>query len=222
MNYTIRKVGTPFTQCVQRLRIRPIKPQYTAEDLPRLDPSEFKPDPSLSQFRSEPGLFDNELQQLLNEHHTNVETLELQDSEPQNEVTTTLLFPIVQPALALTRREPNAPRENTTDFNLERLFEQPDVQTETQRPRRSTLLQARIHPRVPSPTATPTSHKVSWFSDDDEMARTLGDQARAARRALLSSQLEANRKTLEAVESMQQNTDPQPVTRSKSQKNHKN
>ena len=132
----------------------------------------------------------------MNEHHTNVETLNLQDSEPQNEVTTTLLFPIVQPALALTRREPNAPRDNTTDFNLERLFEQPDVQSETQRPR----LHARIHPRVPSPTATPTSHTVSWFSDDDKMARTLGDQARAARRALLSSQLEANRKTLEAVE----------------------
>ena len=154
----------------------------------------------------------------LNEHHTNVETLNLHDSEPQNEVTTTLSFPIVQPALALTRTAPNAPRDNTTDYNLERLFEQPDVQTKTQRPRRSTRLQARIHPRVPSPTVTPVSHTVSWFSENDDMARTLGDQARAARRALLPSQLEANRKTLEAVESMQQNTHSQPVTRSKSQK----
>ena len=124
-------------------------------------------------------------------------------------------FLIVQPALALTRREPNAPRDNTTDYKLERLFEQPDVQTGTQRHRRSTWLQARIHPRIPSPTATPTSHTVS---DIDEMVRTLGDQARTARRALLSSQLEANRKPLEAVESMQQNTHSQPVTRSKSQK----
>ena len=117
--------------------------------------------------------------------------------------------------MALTRRGQNAPRDNTTDYNLERLFEQPDVQTETQRPRRSTRVQTRIHPRVPSPTATPTSHTVSWFSDNDEMARSLGDQARAARRAFMTSQLEANRKTLEAVESMQQNTHSQPVTRSK-------
>ena len=217
----IRTVGTPFTQCVHRLRIRPIKPQYIVEDLPRLDPSEFKPDPSLSQFRSEPGLFDNELPRLLNEHHTNVETLNLHDSESQNEVTTTLSFPIVQPALALTRTEPNAPRDNTTDYNLERLFEQPDV-TEGQRPRRSTRLQARIHPRFPSPTVTPVSHTVSWFSENDDMPRTLGDQARAARRALLTSQLEANRKTMEAVELLHQSTHSQPVTRKQTQNVTKN
>ena len=221
-NYIIRKVGTLSTQCVHRLRIRPIKPQYTVEELPRLDPSEFKPDPSLSQFRSEPCLFDNELPRLLNEHHTNVETLNLHDSESQNEVTTTLSSPIVQPALALTRTEPNAPRDNTTDYNLERLFEQPDVQTERQSPRRSTRLQARIHPRVPSPTVTPVSHTVSWFSENDDMARTLGDQARDARRELLTSQLKANRKTMEAVELLQQSTYSQPVTRKQTQNVTKN
>ena len=119
--------------------------------------------------------------------------------------------------MALTRTEPNAPRDNTTDYNLERLFEQPDVQTETQRPRRSTRLQARIHPRVPSPTVTPVSHTVSWFFENDDMARTLGDQARAARRELLTSQLEANRKTMEAVELLQQSTHSQPVSRKQTQ-----
>ena len=137
-------------------------------------------------------------------------------------MTTTLSFPIVQPALALTRTEPNAPRDNTTDYNLKRLFEQPDVQTETQRPRRSTRLQARIHPRVPSPTVTPVSHTVSWFSENDDMARILGDQARAARRELLSSQLEANTKTMEAVELLQQSTHSQPVTRKQTQNVTKN
>ena len=142
----------------------------------------------------------------MNEHHTNVDTLNLIESESQNEVTTTLSFPIIQPALAVTKTESNASRDNTTNFNLERLFEQPEVQTETQRPRRFTRLQPRLHPRVASPTATPISHTVSWFSDKDEKARTFSDQSRAARRALLSSQLEANRKTIQAVEKMQQST----------------
>ena len=101
---------------------------------------------------------------------TNVETLNLNDSELQNEVTTTLSSPLIQPALALTRRESNASRDNTLDSNLERLFEQPDVQTETQRPRRFIPLQAPIYPRIPSPTATPTSKTVSSFSDNDEKA----------------------------------------------------
>ena len=32
-NYIVRKVGTNYTQCVHRIRLRPITPQYQTEDL---------------------------------------------------------------------------------------------------------------------------------------------------------------------------------------------
>ena len=60
-NYIIRKVGTLFTQCVHRIRIRPITPQFPVDDLPDVSPEQFLPDPNLGKFRSEPSLFDQHI-----------------------------------------------------------------------------------------------------------------------------------------------------------------
>ena len=45
-NYIIRKVGTNYTQCVHRIRLRPITPQYQVDDLPQINSNKFIPDPS--------------------------------------------------------------------------------------------------------------------------------------------------------------------------------
>ena len=66
-NYIIRKVGTNYTQCVHRIRLRPVDPQYQPEDLNPIDPTKFQTDPSLGKYRSEPGLFDKNLPKLLDE-----------------------------------------------------------------------------------------------------------------------------------------------------------
>ena len=67
-NYIIRKVGTLFTQCVHRIRIRPITPQFPVDDLPDVSPEQFLPDPNLGKFRSEPSLFDQHIDHT--EHET--------------------------------------------------------------------------------------------------------------------------------------------------------
>ena len=65
-NYIIRKVGTNHTQCVHRIRIRPITPQYQVEDIPNVNSNNFTPDP-ITQHFSEPTLFDQSLPDLLND-----------------------------------------------------------------------------------------------------------------------------------------------------------
>ena len=63
-NYIVRKVGTYYTQCVHRIRLRPITPQYTVDDLDNVNQSNFVPDPS-TRLVSEPALFDQALPDLL-------------------------------------------------------------------------------------------------------------------------------------------------------------
>ena len=55
-NYIIRKVNTNYTQCVHRIRLKPIKPSETPEDLEVINPANFQPDPSRKHM--EPELFD--------------------------------------------------------------------------------------------------------------------------------------------------------------------
>ena len=45
-NYIIRKVGTHFTQCVHRIRLKLFKPQDAIEDINPIQPQDFRPDPS--------------------------------------------------------------------------------------------------------------------------------------------------------------------------------
>ena len=66
-NYIIRKVGTNDTQCVHRIRLRPIKPQYEVTDLPEIHLNNFIPDPITSHY-FEPTLFDNALPDLITDH----------------------------------------------------------------------------------------------------------------------------------------------------------
>ena len=63
-NYIVRKVGTNYTQCVHRIRLRPVNPQYQIEDLAQIHQSNFVPDPS-TRHTSEPSLFDSTLPDLL-------------------------------------------------------------------------------------------------------------------------------------------------------------
>ena len=69
-NYLIRKVGTPYTQCVHGIRLRPIKPNYDVEDI-QVTLDEFRPDPSLGKYRSEHRMFDEALGQLSQEGRLN-------------------------------------------------------------------------------------------------------------------------------------------------------
>ena len=60
-NYIIRKVGTNYTACLHRMRLRPIAPQYPIDDLPDIDEQNFVTDPNINENTSEPQLFDDAL-----------------------------------------------------------------------------------------------------------------------------------------------------------------
>ena len=68
-NYINRKVGTNYTQCVHRIRLKPVDPQHQPDDVDPIDPTKFQTDPSLGKYRSEPGLFDENLPKLVDEIH---------------------------------------------------------------------------------------------------------------------------------------------------------
>ena len=65
MNFIVRKTETNFTQCVHRIRLRPIIPQFEVPDLTEIDPANFRPDPVLAKLLAEPALFDHTLPELL-------------------------------------------------------------------------------------------------------------------------------------------------------------
>ena len=65
-NYLIRKISTPCTQCVHRIRLRPIAPNYDVEDI-NVTMQDFKSDTSLGKYRSEHEIFDKALENYLNE-----------------------------------------------------------------------------------------------------------------------------------------------------------
>ena len=60
----VRKVRTNYTQCVHRIRLRPVEPQGRVDDLRVIDSQNFQRDPSLGQFRGEPYLFDESVPSL--------------------------------------------------------------------------------------------------------------------------------------------------------------
>ena len=57
-------MGTIDTQCINRVRLRAIKPKYTIQDIGYVNPKNFKPDPMLNLYSGEPQLFDKLLPQL--------------------------------------------------------------------------------------------------------------------------------------------------------------
>ena len=70
-NYIIRKVNTNYTQCVHRIRLKPIKPSENPEDLEVVNSVNFQPDPSRRQHM-EPELFDKHIPELINEQEKEI------------------------------------------------------------------------------------------------------------------------------------------------------
>ena len=103
-NYIIRKTGTHFTQCVHRIRLRPIKRPDNLDDLATIDPAEFKADPSRRDTKKEPELFDEYLENLaFNDVSTNNHPPE--PPSAKNPVKVSLTIPIA-PAAAPRAEHP--------------------------------------------------------------------------------------------------------------------
>ena len=64
-NYRIRKVRTNCTECVNRIKLRPVIPQSRVDDLPVINFENVQRGPSLSHFRGEQTLFDESIPFLL-------------------------------------------------------------------------------------------------------------------------------------------------------------
>ena len=97
-NYLIRKVGTPFTQCVHRIRLRPYEPSEPPVDFDNIDPSQFVPEPVLGKFRQKPELFDNEFPKLFDHSFIDdVPSQTPQQLEDEPPATTTFVFPLAAP-----------------------------------------------------------------------------------------------------------------------------
>ena len=97
-NYIIRNVGTRYTQCVHRSRLRPVFPQGCIDDPTVINFENFQRDPSLGHYRGEPTLFDENVPSLLEPPTTVVATQNVTEDLPL--VTVSLRLPIT-PALIL-------------------------------------------------------------------------------------------------------------------------
>ena len=62
---TNRKVGTTYTQIVDRIQLSPIKPQCQVTDLEDINSEDFRKYPILGQYRGEQDFFDKGLPSLL-------------------------------------------------------------------------------------------------------------------------------------------------------------
>ena len=91
-NYIIRKVGTNYTQCVHRFRLRPVTPQGRIDDLTVISFENFQRDPSLGHYRGQPTLFDENFPTLLEPPTIVVATQNVTEDAPP--VTVSLHFPI--------------------------------------------------------------------------------------------------------------------------------
>ena len=97
--YTIRKVGTNYTQCVHRIRLRPVTPQGRVDDLIVINFDNFQRDPSLGHFRSGPTLFDERFLSLLEPPIRGVATRTVTEDPPP--VTVGIRFPIAPAPIPL-------------------------------------------------------------------------------------------------------------------------
>ena len=91
-NYIIRKVGTNYTQCVDRICLRPVTPQGRIDDLTVINFKNFQRGPSLGHYRGEPTLFDESIPSLLEPPTTVVATQNVTEDPPP--VTVSLRFSI--------------------------------------------------------------------------------------------------------------------------------
>ena len=95
-NYLIRKIGTPYTQFVHRIRLRPITPNYDVENI-SVRQQVFKPDPSLGKYRSEQEFFDEALENYLKEDIIELPEVPTTENNRTDEVQDTILA-VITPA----------------------------------------------------------------------------------------------------------------------------
>ena len=83
----IRKVGTPYSQSVNRIRLRPITPNYSFNDV-SVTKDDFRPDPSSGKYRSEPEVLDSALEQSIEAttFHQILDKLQTTDNELQHTI----------------------------------------------------------------------------------------------------------------------------------------
>ena len=91
-NYIIRKVGTDYTQCVHRIRLRPVTPRGPIDDLTVINFERFQRNPSLGHYRGELTLFDENIPSLLEPPTTVVATQNV--TEGPLRVTFSIRFPV--------------------------------------------------------------------------------------------------------------------------------
>ena len=107
-NYIIRKVNTNYTQCVHRIRLKPIKPSETPEDLEIINPAKFQPDPSRKQHM-EPDLFDKHIPELINEQKEIKQATKMKQDPVKVTINVPLGGPLAGPAVAAPPAAPPAP-----------------------------------------------------------------------------------------------------------------
>ena len=108
-NYIIRKVNTNYTQCVHRIRLKPIQPSETSEDFEIINPAKFLPDPSRKQHM-EPELFDKHIQELINEQEKEIHQSKTVKPHPVKvTINVPLGGPLAGPAIAAPPAAPPAP-----------------------------------------------------------------------------------------------------------------
>ena len=109
-NYIIRKVNTNYTQCVHRIRLKPIKPSETPEDLEVVNPVNFQPDP-LRRQHMEQELFDKHIPELISEQEKEIHQSKTVKPDPVRvTINVPLGGPAAGPAAAAPPAEPLAPQ----------------------------------------------------------------------------------------------------------------
>ena len=88
-NYLIRKIGTPYSQCVHRIRLRLITPTYDVEDI-SVTQQDFKPDTLLGKYRSEHEIFDEALEISVNEDIIEMPVVPMTEHNKTDEVQHTI------------------------------------------------------------------------------------------------------------------------------------
>ena len=78
-------MGTIYTQCVHRIRFRPVTPNYEVIDL-QVTPPDFKHDQSLRRYHAEHETFDEALEYSFDEDNFSVPTRKNEDKDTTNEV----------------------------------------------------------------------------------------------------------------------------------------
>ena len=108
-NYLIRKIGTNFTQCVHRVRLRTYEPSEPPIDIQDVSEEKFTQDLSLGKYRQEPELFDNEIPNLLN--HNFMDEAHQSDKSliSEDPVTVTYQSPVAARLAPQPRPAPVAP-----------------------------------------------------------------------------------------------------------------